>query len=146
MLLYLDLNCFNRPFDDQDQQRIALETAAVFSILQRLIEGLDQLAWSEALDFENAQHPLPDRRTEIGSWSRRARVRIRIDEQVAARTEWLHAAGLAPLDATHLACAEAGVCACLITCDDRFIRRARRTNTQVVVKNPVEYLEDLKHG
>ena len=146
MLIYLDLNCFNRPFDDQNQQRIALETAAVFSILQRLIEGLDQLAWSEVLDFENAQHPLPDRRTEIGSWSQRARVRIKIDEQVAARAEGLHAAGLAPLDATHLACAEVGDCACLVTCDDRFIRRARRLTTQVMVKTPVEYLEDLKHG
>jgi PIN domain len=146
VLLYLDLNCFNRPFDDQDQQRIALETAAVFSILQRLVDGLDQLAWSEVLDFENAQNPLPDRRTEIGGWSRRARVRIRIDEQVAARAEGLHAAGLASLDAAHLACAEVGVCACLVTCDDRFIRRARRLNTQVMVKNPVEYLEDLEHG
>ncbi|ETX05978.1 MAG: hypothetical protein ETSY2_19770 [Candidatus Entotheonella gemina] len=30
MLLYLDLNCFNRPFDDQNQGRIARETAAIF--------------------------------------------------------------------------------------------------------------------
>lgn len=146
MLLYLDLNCFNRPFDDQGQQRVASETGAVFTILQRLIEGLDQLIWSDVLELENAQHPLPDRRTEIGSWSRRARVRIRIDEQVAARAEGLLVYGLAPLDAAHLACAEAGACACLVTCDDRFIRRARRTNTQVMMKNPIEYLEDLKHG
>jgi len=146
LLLYLDLNCFNRPFDDQNQQRIVLETAAVISILQRVIEDQDQLVWSEMLDFENAQHPLPDRRTEIGSWSRRARVRIRIDEKVAARAQGLHAAGLAPLDAAHLACAEAGACAYLVTCDDRFIRRARRTDTQVRVKNPVEYLEDLQNG
>ncbi len=146
MLLYLDLNCFNRPFDDQDQERIALETAAVFSILQRVIEGQDQLAWSEILDFENDQHPLPDRRAENDGWSRRARVRIGIDQKLAARAEGLHATGLAPLDAAHLACAEAGVCVYLITCDDRFIRRARRTDTQVMVKNPIEYLEDLKDG
>lgn len=146
MLLYLDLNCFNRPFDNQDQLRIARETAAVFSILQRLIEGLDQLAWSEVLDLENSQNPLPDRRTEIGSWSRRAYAIIKVDAEVAARAERLHAFGLAPLDAAHLACAEVGACACLITCDDRFIRRARRTNIRVMVKNPIEYLEDLKHG
>jgi hypothetical protein len=146
VLLYLDLNCFNRPFDDQDQQRIALETAAVFSSLQRIIDDLDHLAWSEVLDFENAQNPLPDRRTEIGSWSQRARAIIKVDAEVATRSAGLHAAGLAPLDAAHLACAEAGVCVCLLTCDDRFIRRARRTNTRVLVKNPVEYLEDLKHG
>lgn len=146
MLLYLDLNCFNRPFDEQDQQRIVLETAAVFSILQRLIEGLDDLAWSEVLEFENAQHPMPDRRTEIGSWSRRAHVIIRVDARVTARASELQTNGLGPLDAAHLACAESGVCACLLTCDDRFIRRARRTNTRVLVTNPVEYLEGLKHG
>ena len=146
MLLYLDLNCFNRPFDDQSQQRIALETAAVFFILQRIVDGVDQLAWSDVLDFENAQHPLPDRRTEIGSWSRHARAIIKVDAEVTARAAGLHATGLEPLDAAHLACAEAGICACLITCDDRFIRRARRTNTRVMVKNPIEYLEDIKHG
>lgn len=145
MLLYLDLNCFNRPFDDQDQQRIASETAAVFSILQRLIDGLDELAWSEVLDFENAQHPLPDRRAEIGSWSRRARVIIEVDAGVTARAAGLQAAGLAALDAAHLASAEAGDCACLLTCDDRFIRRARRTDSRVMMKNPVEFVEDLKH-
>ena len=66
MLLYLDLNCFNRPFDDQSQDRIAQETMAVLSILQRIIDGVDLLAWSAVLDFENTQHPLVDRRTEIG--------------------------------------------------------------------------------
>lgn len=146
MRLYLDLNCFNRPFDDQGQQRIVVETAAVFSILQRLTDGLDELAWSQVLELENSQHPLPDRRAEIGSWSRRAHVIIEVDAEMRARAAGLHAAGLAPLDAAHLACAEAGACACLLTCDDRFMRRARRTGTQVMVKNPVEYLEDLQHG
>ena len=72
MLLYLDLNCFNRPFDDQSQDRIAQETTAVLSILQRIIDGVDLLAWSAVLDFENTQHPLVDRRTEIGRWAQRA--------------------------------------------------------------------------
>ena len=69
MLLYLDLNCFNRPFDEQSQDRIIQETAAVFEILQRIVEGVDQLVWSAILDFENAQHPLVDRRTEIARWA-----------------------------------------------------------------------------
>ena len=29
MRLYVDLSCFNRPFDDQGQERIRLETEAV---------------------------------------------------------------------------------------------------------------------
>ena len=74
MLLYLDLNCFNRPFGDQSQNRIARETAAVFSVLQRIVDGIDHLAWSAMVDSENAQHPLVDRRTEIARWAQRAEV------------------------------------------------------------------------
>ena len=56
MLLYLDLNCFNRPFDDQTQERIARETAAVFAVLDGL-SGIDQLAWSAVLALENSAAP-----------------------------------------------------------------------------------------
>jgi hypothetical protein len=72
MLLYLDLNCFNRPFDDQSQVRIAKEAQAVFSILERIENGTDQLTWSAVLTFENSQHPLEDRRDEIARWKQRA--------------------------------------------------------------------------
>jgi hypothetical protein len=82
VLLYLDLNCFNRPFDDQRQQRVAFESAAVLSILQRIIDGVDRLVWSAVLDFENAQHPLVDRRTEIGRWAQRAAIIIPVNEEV----------------------------------------------------------------
>jgi hypothetical protein len=110
VLLYLDLNCFNRPFDDQSQDRIAQETAAVFTILQRIIDGVDQLIWSAILTFENAQHPLADRRTEIAQWARRAVVNVAVIQQVATRARALTAAGFRPLDAAHLACAEAAAC------------------------------------
>jgi hypothetical protein len=65
VLLYLDLNCFNRPFDDQSQDRIAREAAAVFSLLHWIVDGIDQLTCSAVLEFENSQHPLMDRRTEL---------------------------------------------------------------------------------
>ena len=46
MRLYIDLNCFNRPFDDQRQERVRRETVAVFNILNRVLEGNDSLIWS----------------------------------------------------------------------------------------------------
>jgi hypothetical protein len=42
MRLYIDLSCFNRPFDDQGQERIRRETQAVL-VLRRIIEGSDTL-------------------------------------------------------------------------------------------------------
>jgi len=35
MLVYLDVCCLNRPFDDQSQDRIHLESEAVLLILER---------------------------------------------------------------------------------------------------------------
>lgn len=142
MLLYLDLNCFNRPFDDQSQDRIARETAAVFSVLQQIVDGVDQMAWSAILDFENSQHPVPDRRNEVARWKRHAVVYIAISENVAIRAQELEEAGFKPLDAVHLACAEAAECTCFLTCDDHLIRTAQRSRLALKVQNPVDYLEE----
>jgi predicted nucleic acid-binding protein len=145
VLLYLDLNCFNRPFDDQSQDRIAREAAAVFSVLHRIVDGIDHLAWSAVLEFENSQHPLIDRRTEIARWAHRAVVNVAISDRVSARAQTLTEAGFGALDAAHVACAEVAACDCLLTCDDRLMRRARRVQLAVHVQNPVEYLEEQIH-
>ena len=144
--MYLDLNCFNRPFDDQSQDRIAGETTAAFSVLQRIIDGTDHLAWSAVLEFENSQHPLMDRRTEIARWEQHAVVNVTISGQVSARAQTLTEAGFGALDAAHVACAEAAACDCFLTCDDRLLRRARRVQLAVRVQNPVEYAEEQTHG
>lgn len=103
MLLYLDLNCFNRPFDDQTQARVAEETAAVYRILQRIVSGSDRLAWSEALGYENSQHPLADRRAEIATWASRAVLNVRLSTETLRRADLLTRFPLSSLDAAHLA-------------------------------------------
>jgi predicted nucleic acid-binding protein len=137
----LDLNCFNRPFDDQGQVRVAQETAAVFSILHRIIGGIDSLAWSAILDFENAQHLLADRRTEIGRWSQRAAIHVAISEKVVSRAAELTKMGLRALDAAHLASAEAAACDYFLTCDDQLTRRAQFVPGLLPVQNPTEFLK-----
>ena len=142
MLLYLDLNCFNRPFDDQSQNRIAQETKAIFVILQRIVEGNDTLAWSAILAFENAQHPLIDRRAEIAQWGHRSVVTISINASLALRAQQLTSMGLDALDAAHLASAEATNCDYFLTCDDKFTRRSRRIGVILPIRNPIEYVKE----
>jgi hypothetical protein len=62
MRLYIDLSCFNRPFDNQSQERIRLETEAILTVLTRVVEGKETLLWSSVMSFENSKHPRPDRR------------------------------------------------------------------------------------
>jgi predicted nucleic acid-binding protein len=141
--LYLDLNCFNRPFDDQNQARIVQETSAVFAILQRIVDGVDHLVWSVIMDVENAQHPLADRRVEIARWAQRAIVHKVVTPDVATRAYAFIVAGFRPLDAAHLACAEATACNRLLTYDDQMLRAARRVRVGVQIQNPVPYIEEV---
>jgi predicted nucleic acid-binding protein len=145
VLLYLDLNCYNRPFDDQTQDRIARETAAIFAVLQRIADGIDQVVWSAILTFENAQHPLGDRRAEIARWGHRAAAHVPVTRQVAARARELAATGFRPLDAAHLASAETAACDRFLTCDDRIIRGARRVPLGLRVQNPTDFIQEVSN-
>ena len=146
MRLYIDLNCFNRPFDDQRQVRIRHETEAVFAILKRIAEGKDTLIWSWVIDFENAKHPMPDRRDEIALWKNRAEV-IALDAGVEERSRQLSGHGIPALDAAHLASAEAGNAHVFLPCDDVVVKRAKRRKLGLRVLNPVAYCKKVvSHG
>ena len=53
MRIYLDNCCFNRPFYDQSQIRIRLESEAKLKIQDDILEGKLKLVWSYILDAEN---------------------------------------------------------------------------------------------
>jgi hypothetical protein len=62
MLLYLDNCCFNRPFDNQKQIRIRIETEAKLYIQENIVLGQFKLAWSYMLDYENNANPYSERK------------------------------------------------------------------------------------
>ena len=52
MKVYLDNCCYNRPFDDQSQDRVHLESAAVLAIMKRGRSGHDIILGSTVLSLE----------------------------------------------------------------------------------------------
>jgi len=66
--LYLDLCVHNRPFDNQHQERIALETNAFIYILEKVEKGEYELVASEALVYENSKNPDELRRLRLASY------------------------------------------------------------------------------
>lgn len=147
MRLYIDLSCFNRPFDDQLQDRIRLETEALFGILNRIHERKDTLIWSWTLTFEISKHPKPDRRDEIALWEGRAESVVAMSAEVQNRARQFERRAIPALDAEHLASAEAGKAEVFLTCDDVVVRRARRLRLSLRVMNPVAYWEEVSsHG
>lgn len=57
MRIYLDMCCLKRPFDDQSQPRIRLETEAVLALLAAESATVDYIR-SAARRLENRQNPI----------------------------------------------------------------------------------------
>ena len=69
MRIYLDNCSFNRPFDEQRQLIVKLETESKLSIQSNILKGKFMLVWSYILDYENYQNPYQDRRNTIQTYS-----------------------------------------------------------------------------
>jgi len=83
--VYLDNCCFNRPFDDQGQTRIRIETEAKLRIQELVREGKLELVWSYILDFENEANPFDERRTTISGWRQYAAIDMVLDPTALVR-------------------------------------------------------------
>ena len=140
--VYLDMNIYNRPFDDQAQVRIRLETIAVFSILQHIKDGDLQLLWSFVIDYENSLNPYEDIRQEIAQISSLAAETIPPDEAILKSAQSFENMGLKPRDALHLACALKGGAEYFLTCDDKLIKKTMNVNLKVM--NPVMFVEEVE--
>ena len=138
MLIYLDNCCFNRPFDDQSQVRVLLETEAKLAIQDRIRSGSLQLAWSYILDFENDANPFEDRRISISPWRSLASVDVSESEEIVARAERLSEIGFKPKDALHVSCAIEANCTVFLSTDKGIVSKAKLV-PELAILNPVDY-------
>lgn len=116
--IYIDTSAIKRPFDDQSQPRIWLETAALTLVLQMVESGDAEMAASSIHEFENERNPIESRRAWMSYCIGKAVERVRLDSATIARASSFEDKGLKALDACHLACAEAAGCDFFVTCDD----------------------------
>ncbi len=145
--LYLDMNIYKRPFDDQRQMRIRLETVAITMIFALIEGGHLSARWSFVLDYENSRDPVPERREFAQYLSRCCETTIEPDESVRALARGLSETHQIPgRDALHLAIAETSSCDYLVTCDDRLVRQGQRLQEEGVIAvhviNPVDFVQE----
>jgi len=142
MKLYLDLCVYNRPFDYQGQERIALETGAFIYLIEQIEKGNYTLVCSEALVYENKRNPDNLRRERISSYFKLAKYFVSLDESDFERANGLRATGFSDMDALHIASAEKGNIDFLITCDDLMYDLYKRNPqaVKVVVMSLLEFL------
>jgi predicted nucleic acid-binding protein len=136
MRVYLDNCCFNRPFDDQRNVRIRLETEAKLCIQERIRDGSLELCWSYVLDFENEANPYHERRRMIAAWRTYATVDVDESDSVVHQAKALGLLGLKAKDALHVACAISGECDYLISTDDAVLHRTQQLDRLKVLDPP----------
>lgn len=139
--LYLDMCIYNRPFDDQNDLRIRLETVACQLIFEKIQNNEFDLVWSFMLEFENAINPLVERRGEIIILSQLSRHIVEPSQDILYKAEEIQKYSIKGSDSVHLACAELSNCSYFITCDDRIIRRSEKLGLCLVVCNPLQFIQ-----
>ncbi|OGP76972.1 MAG: hypothetical protein A2V86_03290 [Deltaproteobacteria bacterium RBG_16_49_23] len=140
--VYLDTSVYNRPFDDQSQTRIRLEAEALLSIMEKAASGAIIIIGSSTLLYENSQNPFANRKERVSSFLDIASKIITVSDKVKMKAVSLEHAGIEPIDALHLACAEAGGAEYFVTCDDNIIKKARKDQdmVQIAICGPLEFI------
>lgn len=141
MKIYLDTSVFNRPFDDQTQPRIWLETLALALILQLIEGGEAILINSSVLEFENSQNPFSIRQDWVNRCCELATSYQRADEAIRKRAEALEQKGVHAIDALHVACAETSGADYFLTCDNRLLRKQKHLNVKSM--NPLDFVQKV---
>ena len=132
--LYLDLCVYNRPFDDQRQPRIVIETMEFIFLLSKTIQGEIDLVNSFVLEFENINNPYVDRKDIVHDILGIASTSIAYDAELGRRAKEIEQLGVNALDALHIACAEKAKSDFFITCDDRLARKCSAVENALKVK------------
>jgi predicted nucleic acid-binding protein len=140
--IYLDACCLNRPFDNQTQPRIALESQAILTILSQCESGQWKLMTSAALDEELDKTPDLERLKNVKATLAIAKIKVVYSPFIEERSAELQKLGFTDFDATHIASAERGNADIFLSTDDRLIRKAQRNikSINVAVNNPVSWL------
>jgi predicted nucleic acid-binding protein len=143
--IYLDLCAIQRPLDTPNQVRIILESDAVLGIINLCDAGQAELLSSEALLYEGEQSALEIRKEHTFAVLSKATNIVQVTEKENLRAARLMAFGIQPLDALHMALAEAGKADYFCTCDDRLLRNAKKVKDLLVkVVNPIVLVQEIE--
>ena len=142
MRIYHDVSCLNRPFDDQTQSRIHLESEAVLLILDEIDAGRWEQVSSRMAKLEIQAIPDAVRRRRVAQLL--PQTTIELSGGIFDRARELVGYGLKAADAVHTAAAEESQAAVLLTCDDRWLRKADQISAKlsVSIANPIDWLQE----
>ena len=138
---YLDNCCYNRPFDDQSQMKIRLETEAKLYIQAGIRERKYSLAWSYMLDYENNDNPYEEKRNAVLPWKEIAGDYCPSSDDVFSLGCEIMRQGIKSKDALHIACAMKCGCEYFITSDNKL---TNKTIVNIRIVNPIDFIREME--
>jgi predicted nucleic acid-binding protein len=140
-MVYLDNCAYNRPFDDQRQMRIYLESQAKLHIQHLIAKNELVLAYSYMSVYENTGNPHKERRFSIANFFNRALQVVDYDkaEKVETKADVIMGYGIKTKDALHIACAIEAGCDYFITTDDDLPKKY--IGNEIAVCNPIDFIK-----
>jgi predicted nucleic acid-binding protein len=137
MKLYLDTCCYNRPYDDQTQERIHLEGEAILAIINKREQNNDEIIGSLVLDFEMEQIENIEKQEKVKNFyiqtiDKKIDYNVNILKRVKELSDQTK---IRTFDRFHLSFAENAKVDVLLTTDDKFEKACSKLNLQIKVGN-----------
>ena len=142
--IYLDMCCYNRPYDNQSQSRIAREAQSKLHIQDLIVGGELELVGSYILDYECSCNPFEIRRSFIKDFmSKNIKLYVGAerDDIITQMAKIIMGTGVKEKDAYHLASAMYSDCDFFLTTDKRLLKFK---NNRINMINPIDFVEEME--
>lgn len=144
MRIYLDMCCYNRPYDDQSQFKVALETQSKLRIQSLIKDGRFDLITSYVLDYEVSRNPYEMRRRPIVEFMQsnaKGYVGLERADIIKPIAESIMRTGVKEKDAYHVASAIYAGCGYFISTD---IRLLKYETDKIRLVTPIEFITETE--
>jgi len=142
--IYLDNCCFNRPYDDQTQEKVHLESEAILGIIKKCKQPDFEIIGSTALDLEISQITDAYKREKVKFfYGQTITKKANYNQAILKRVKELQElSAIRTLDRFHLAFAE-NYADMLLTTDMRFEKASSKLNLKIRIMNPIIYFMEV---
>lgn len=144
MRVYLDMCCYNRPYDDQSQIKVSLETQAKLHIQDLIQKRRLELVTSYMLRYECGQNPYEMRRKAIMQFvdmHTMAYVGLERKGEIESIAREIMSTGVKFKDACHVASAIYAECEYFISTDMRLLKYRTR---KIKLVTPIEFVAETE--
>lgn len=144
MRVYLDMCCYNRPYDDQSQIKVSLETQAKLYIQDRIQKKQLELVASYMLRYECGQNPYKMRRKAIMQFvdtHTAAYIGLERKGEIESIAAEIMNTGIKFKDACHVASAIYAKCKYFISTDKRLLKYQ---TDQIRLVTPIEFVAETE--